>query len=138
MIAAARLLGSELARAGKLRVHLVESRAVLGRGVAYGTTASFHVLNVRHGKMSAFPEDAEHFSRWLARAHPGAMKDAFQPRPRFADYLASVLSEARRAASAKAFAHTTGRAESFARGTEGKIELRLAGGEVFGKVVLTL
>ena len=128
-IAAARLLGSERARAGKLRVHLVESRPALGRGVAYGTTAPFHVLNVRHGRMSAFPEDAEHFSRWIARAHPAAMKNAFQPRSCYARYLASLLGDARKAAPAGAFAHTVGRAEFFARTGDGKLELRLASGE---------
>lgn len=43
----------------------------LGRGAAYGTRHSEHLLNTRARQMSLFPDDPDHFVRWLAgRAKP--------------------------------------------------------------------
>ena len=47
-----------------LSVTLIESASVAGRGVAYATSCSWHLLNVPAANMSAFPEDPEHFVRW--------------------------------------------------------------------------
>ena len=50
-------------------VTLIEKRADIGRGIAYGTANPDHVLNVRAAFMSAFPERAP------ANAHgPGRMR----------------------------------------------------------------
>ena len=49
------------------RIYLIESRAGFGRGLAYSTTNPNHLLNVRAGNMSAFPDRADHFVAWLGR-----------------------------------------------------------------------
>src|ERR1700689_3227283 len=40
-----------------LRVVLIEPRAEVGRGIAYSTSSPSHLLNVRAGNMSIFPEE---------------------------------------------------------------------------------
>lgn len=50
-----------------LTIRLIESRPFLGRGIAYGTEILGHLLNVPAGKMSAFPDEPEHFLRWLEK-----------------------------------------------------------------------
>jgi hypothetical protein len=48
------------------RVILVERDAhKLAKGVAFGTLRPEHLLNVRAANMSAFPDDKDHFLRWL-------------------------------------------------------------------------
>jgi uncharacterized NAD(P)/FAD-binding protein YdhS len=60
------LLAAHLLRSsGGLRVTVVEKRETLGRGVAYSTRDASHLLNTRVANMSAFPDDPEHFWRWL-------------------------------------------------------------------------
>jgi uncharacterized NAD(P)/FAD-binding protein YdhS len=45
--------------------------AELGRGAAYGTPHPAHLLNTRAHMMSIFPDDPDHFVRWLgSRAGP--------------------------------------------------------------------
>src|SRR5436309_1707066 len=62
-------------------VTIVEPRAELGRGLAYSTRFDEHLLNVPAGKMSAFPDEPEHFLNWLnARDWPGAAPGLFAPR----------------------------------------------------------
>ena len=53
-----------LRRDAYLSVTLIESASVAGRGLAYATSCSWHLLNVPAANMSAFPEDPEHFVRW--------------------------------------------------------------------------
>ncbi|MFN3432504.1 MAG: FAD/NAD(P)-binding protein, partial [Candidatus Sericytochromatia bacterium] len=50
---------------GPLTVAVVERREALGRGVAYSTTESCHLLNVPAGAMSAWPDEPGHFLDWL-------------------------------------------------------------------------
>ncbi|WP_242464937.1 FAD/NAD(P)-binding protein [Rhodospirillum rubrum] len=48
-------------------VTLVEPRARLGLGVAYGDARSFHLLNVPAGAMGIDPDDPGDFLDWLRR-----------------------------------------------------------------------
>jgi uncharacterized NAD(P)/FAD-binding protein YdhS len=48
-----------------ISVVVIEKGANLGRGVAYGTPHSEHLLNVPANNMSAYSDDPEHFLRWL-------------------------------------------------------------------------
>jgi uncharacterized NAD(P)/FAD-binding protein YdhS len=76
-------------------VLLVERNAGLARGLAYGSAAPSHLLNVRAGNMSAFPDRPEHFLDWL-KGQPGyadAGPAAFAPRAVYGRYLQSVLSD---------------------------------------------
>jgi uncharacterized NAD(P)/FAD-binding protein YdhS len=49
------------------RVYLVERSAKLGPGVAYSTRHPLHLVNVRADNMSAFADEPDHFTRWLAK-----------------------------------------------------------------------
>ena len=48
------------------RIYLVEKHRQFGRGPAYATGNPNHLLNVRAGNMSAFPDQPDHFVAWLA------------------------------------------------------------------------
>ena len=76
-------------------IALVEAGARAARGLAYGTPYGAHLLNVRARAMSAFPDDPDHFVRWLAAKVPGAGAETYAPRPLYGEYLASLLEEAR-------------------------------------------
>ncbi len=92
------LLAAHLLRDRKARVQvtLIEKRRELGRGVAYSTCADDHVLNVVAGNMSAFPDDPDHFWRWLRARDLVAEGDRFLfvPRRHYGDYLGTVLADA--------------------------------------------
>ncbi len=77
-----------------LRVTLVEKSAELGAGIAYGTSHPDHLLNVRASNMSAYPDDPDHFWRWVGEHSSVDCPDAqsFAPRRLYRDYLASLLS----------------------------------------------
>lgn len=74
------------------QVVLVDPSARPGPGVAYGTTNFGHLLNVRSGRMSAFADEPEHFTRWLrARSRRPAGPSAFAPRAVYGVYLEDLL-----------------------------------------------
>ena len=84
-------------RRGELLVTLVEQREQLGAGVAYSTRHPDHLLNVRATNMSAFPDDVEHFARWLRAHTQDSERDVsepscFAPRHLYRDYLAGLLA----------------------------------------------
>ncbi|QFZ78059.1 lycopene cyclase [Streptomyces fagopyri] len=94
-LTAARLLKTAAARRLPLEVVLVDPCAEAGRGVAYRTEDPRHVLNVPAGRMSADPDDPDHFTRWLAeRGWPEDASTEFVPRAQFGAYLAHVLAAA--------------------------------------------
>ena len=133
-----------------LVVHLVERNPrQFARGVAYGTEADCHLLNVPAGNMSAFPGDPGHFLRW-AKAHEASLlagpcvgevaAASFLPRRAYGDYLAWVLEQAERAAApAVRLVRTLDEAVGLGIESEG-VCLRLAGGETLraGQAVLAL
>jgi uncharacterized NAD(P)/FAD-binding protein YdhS len=90
------ILATQLLRksAGRLSVVLIEANPCLGRGVAYATRCSGHLLNVPAKDMSAFPDDPDHFLRW-ARSHhnPETKGSDFLPRCHYGDYVRSVLHQ---------------------------------------------
>ncbi len=93
------LLAAHLLRAptAPVVVTLVERREELGAGVAYSTNDRDHLLNVRAANMSAFPDDEEHFVRWLRQnaldvAHHLPVPFFFAPRHLYRDYLSSLLA----------------------------------------------
>src|SRR6476659_11440291 len=71
-----------------LRILLIERHPPFGRGVAYGTTDPNHLLNVPAARMGVWPEEPDHFVKWL-RAHRGeeGIPDNVDP----ADYLPRKL-----------------------------------------------
>ena len=89
-----------LLRHGDARATVVERRPRPGRGLAYAAAHPDHLLNVRAGNMSAFPDDPQHFVRWLARHHP-EHASGFAPRLVYGDYLSALLAEAAAASNGR-------------------------------------
>lgn len=75
-------------------VRLIERAKAFGRGAAYSTGNPDHLLNVRVANMSAFPDDREHFTRWLARHEGWSSHGGFVTRGVYGDYLQDLLREA--------------------------------------------
>lgn len=84
------LTAVQFARLGG-RVALIDAGGRAARGLAYGTPYGAHLLNVPAAKMSALPDDPEHFLRWLRARDPNAQPGTFAPRTVYGDYLASLL-----------------------------------------------
>lgn len=90
------VLAARLLRAG-VDVALID-RLDHGPGLAYGAAGGHHRLNVRSARMSAFPEDPDHFVDWVARKGQWrAAPDLFLPRGVYGLYLRDVLAGAERA-----------------------------------------
>ena len=81
-----------LLREGARRVVLIERARIPGRGVAYGTDRPEHLLNVPARRMSAFPDEPDHFVCWYAER--GGTAEDFAPRMLFGDYVVALLGEA--------------------------------------------
>ncbi len=87
------LLMINLLRLGA-RVVLVErSQVMLARGLAYGTRRPEHLLNVRASNMSAFPDDASHFLRWMGFSDT-EQANRFVPRLAYGQYLRELFMKA--------------------------------------------
>lgn len=84
---------ARIADAARLRVVLIEPKERIGRGVAYGTPHGTHLLNVPAGRMSAWPDQPDHFLNWLRRADPGLTGGVFVRRSRFGEYVEFALRE---------------------------------------------
>ena len=94
------LLASQLLRAGGAHVVLIERGARLGRGVAYGTRFTGHLLNVPAASMSGLPDDPDHFLHFLREQHDPAIEPTtFVSRVVFGSYLEAVLAESERLAA---------------------------------------
>ena len=98
-LVAAQLLDQRRA-APPLRVVLIERKPPPGRGVAYGTQVPAHVLNVPAAEMSAFPDDPDHFVRWLGARGEVADPQRFASRGLYGQYVGDVLEQAIRSAPA--------------------------------------
>ena len=77
-----------------LVINIVEKNERFGLGVAYSTTQDYHLLNVPAGKMGAFPDDVEHFHKWLGSNGHDYEPSAFVPRRLYGEYLKKLFWEA--------------------------------------------
>jgi uncharacterized NAD(P)/FAD-binding protein YdhS len=82
-----------------LKIVVVNSGSSFGAGVAYHATSDKHLLNVATGKMSVFPDDPDHFVRWLIDDHffsdieIETLGKTYLPRRIYGEYLQSVWKE---------------------------------------------
>lgn len=76
------------------KVHLVGAHSKYGRGIAYGTVADCHLLNVPAGRMSLFSDRPNHFVEWLAENGHAATGDDFVPRRLYGMYIGDCLDAA--------------------------------------------
>jgi uncharacterized NAD(P)/FAD-binding protein YdhS len=120
------------------RIYLVERAARLGKGVAYGTCVQSHLLNVPAGKMSLFPDDPDHFVRWLQANHLPLGAPDFAPRPVYARYIGDTFAAAR-ARSPERLQPVHGEAVDVREAPEGLV-VELADGQTFSctRAVLAL
>ncbi len=92
----------QLLRQAKKPLHiiLINKTYPLARGIAYSTDDEKHLLNVAAGKMSAFPEDPDHFINWiknnksLRHLVSEELHLAYVPRQVYGDYLQHIYEEA--------------------------------------------
>ncbi len=75
-------------------VRLIERSSAFGRGAAYATANAEHLLNVCVANMSAFPNDPDHFTRWLAGREGWSAHGGFVTRGAYGDYLQDLLKSA--------------------------------------------
>ena len=79
------------------RVILIDQNPDFGLGLAYSTPSLCHLLNVPAGKISALPDQPDHFLRWLRDNHaPDATEKTFAPRAVFGRYIQSLLASTSR------------------------------------------
>jgi len=135
-----------LAPAGT-QITLIERQPPVGRGVAYGTEAGEHLLNVPAARMSAFADDPLHFVRWLGErvgrlGYPDqVLPDDFLPRHIYGDYISSVFADARaQAPDTVRFTNVTGEVIDIEERPEGRARLLLGDGRTIDadRVVLAL
>src|ERR1700749_4818895 len=75
------------------QITLIDASGRPGTGAAYRTDDPTHLLNVPAQRMSAWPDDPDHFCRWLdERAVTSA--DSFAPRLAYGRYLREQLAAA--------------------------------------------
>ncbi len=84
-----------LRRIPNLSIAVLDKESAPGRGIAYGTQHSCHLLNVPASGMSAFPDQPDHFLFWARANHdPSVQPGSFLPRLLYGRYVASLLEEA--------------------------------------------
>src|SRR6478672_13657735 len=75
------------------QITLIDASGRPGTGAAYGTDDPTHLLNVPAQRMSAWPDDPDHFCRWLEERAVTAV-DSFAPRLAYGRYLREQLAVA--------------------------------------------
>lgn len=86
-----------LEKSKTVQIKVINTEHPVAKGIAYGTLSSEHLLNVMAGRMSPFPNDADHFINWLrAKNYPlSNLETAFLPRMVYGEYLEELLSKHR-------------------------------------------
>ncbi len=75
------------------QITLIDASGCPGTGAAYGTNDPTHLLNVPAQRMSAWPDDPEHFCRWLEERAVTPV-ESFAPRLAYGRYLRDQLAVA--------------------------------------------
>lgn len=85
------MLAIHLTRAGR-DVALFDQSGRFGPGLAYGRARPEHLLNTPAGRMSAFPDDPDHFTRWAHARDPAVTGGSFLPRLVYGAYLEQLIA----------------------------------------------
>lgn len=82
-----------LEKSKNIYVKVINSEHAIGLGIAYSTKDEAHLLNVPAGKMSAFPDQPNHFTDWLiANGHSiEQIEKQFFPRVIYGKYILNLL-----------------------------------------------
>src|SRR5271156_5580938 len=75
------------------QITLIDASGSPGTGAAYGTNDPTHLLNVPAQRMSAWPDDPDHFCRWLDERAVTPV-ETFAPRLAYGRYLRDQLAVA--------------------------------------------
>ena len=75
------------------QITLIDASSRPGTGAAYGTKDPTHLLNVPAPRMSAWPDDPDHFCRWLDERAVAPL-ESFAPRLAYGRYLQEQLAVA--------------------------------------------
>src|SRR3984893_4131324 len=75
------------------QITVIDASGRPGTGAAYGTNDPTHLLNVPAQRMSAWPDDPDHFCRWLDE-RAVAPVESFAPRLAYGRYLRDQLAVA--------------------------------------------
>jgi uncharacterized NAD(P)/FAD-binding protein YdhS len=129
------LLACHLLRnpARPVQVTIVEKSDTAGLGLAYSTRNPQHLLNVRAGNMSAFPDEPGHFWNWLTANNLdtglGCGDDfCFVPREIYGRYLGSLLQTHRVGCSPRQQLHVLRGECASLRPTRRGVEVKLTDG----------
>jgi uncharacterized NAD(P)/FAD-binding protein YdhS len=77
-----------------LRIAVIDKAGRPGRGIAYATEHSSHLLNVPAGGMTALPEEPDHFLKWAQANYDTAVHaESFLPRPVYGRYIESLFDD---------------------------------------------
>lgn len=86
-------------RTNQYTIYLFNHTSELAKGVAYDCTQNTALLNVNAAKMSAFPDDNNHFLNWCLKQpmykydSQSIIASAFLPRKIYGEYLGSIWKE---------------------------------------------
>lgn len=121
-------------------VVLMEQRGRFGVGLAYGTAAPEHLLNVPAAGMSPYPDQPSAFIDWLRERTPGVASDAFASRRDYGAFLQAVLERAviGGAAHGAVIRRVAGEAVDLERSDDGGLVVTLASEERLAADALVL
>lgn len=97
-LTAAHLIAKATKENAKVHVVLTDRQASFGAGPAYGTVDSRHLLNVPAARMSAWPDQPNHFLEWAKARDASVTPSSFLPRSLYGAYVRDALFEVARAA----------------------------------------
>ena len=121
-----------------LSIVVVDRSPRPGRGVAYDTQCSDHLLNVRVKNMSALAGELNHFNDWIIGSqNANITPDTFVPRRLYGEYLEHSLRSAMQSNPHCQLTYLTGNAVSLSRLEDG-FEVFLEDGTCLRSTVVVL
>lgn len=114
---------------GPLLIAIVEPRATLGRGLAYGVPSEHLLLNVRASGLTIDPARPGDFLRWCGSVGRACEAGSFVPRAWFGEYAEARLEEAIAASAGRVRLGWVRSRASDVRVLDGAVEIGTLAGE---------